>query len=409
MSHVERFSEAMSWTRRDFLVASSVASIGLGAPIRAQAASRPETRDVSCIFLLLVGGPSQIDTWDMKPLASAEYRGPFRPIETNVPGIWISEHFPRLAQIMDRVAIVRTLGHHSSAIHDRGHQVVQTGRDFLDGVRHPHFGSVVAFLEQPRSGMPPHCLLPGPLGATGGNMSHGQDGGYLGEAYAPVHFPDEPSGRHTVSSSDPASDRRARGRASARSTLIRQDGPAMRGAGSSSFARNCRRAVQLVELGARFVTVNMFQTVFHEASWDIHGDAPFSSFESMRNSVCPQFDLAYSALIEDLQRRGLLETTMVVAVGEFGRTPRINGFGGRDHHSSCWSALFAGGRIRGGSVVGATDKIACYPADRPVSMQEFAATIYEGLGVSRDAVLTPDGLSSIGLVDAGIEPVHELF
>ena len=157
--------------------------------------------------------------------------------------------------------------------------------------------------------------------------------------------------------------------------------------GRTRFGQSCLLARRLVERGVRFVTVNMFETVFNEITWDIHGSAPFSPIECYKNEVGPNFDNAYTALLEDLGRRGLLDNTMVLAFGEFGRTPKINPAGGRDHHPACWTALFAGGPIQGGRVVGASDEIGYAPKDRPVTTAEIAATVYHGLGISLDTEL----------------------
>lgn len=148
--------------------------------------------------------------------------------------------------------------------------------------------------------------------------------------------------------------------------------------GRTRFGQACLLARRLIERGVRFVTVNMFETVFNEITWDIHGSAPFSPIECYKNEVGPNFDNAYTALLDDLYRTGLLRNTMVVAFGEFGRTPKINPAGGRDHHPGCWTGLFSGGPIQGGQAVGASDEIGSAPKDRPVSTGEIAATIFRG-------------------------------
>src|SRR5262249_28009904 len=173
-------------TRRDFLRAGSLACLGLSLPALSELEARgavARDRDVNCILLFLVGGPSHLDTWDMKPEAPEEIRGPFRPIETRVPGVRVSEIFPRLAGMMDRVSLVRTAYHSAAAVHDTGHQMMQTGRLFTGGIEHPHYGSVLARLKSSRGDTPPNVLLPRPIGATGGNMPHGQSAGYLGKTY----------------------------------------------------------------------------------------------------------------------------------------------------------------------------------------------------------------------------------
>jgi hypothetical protein len=275
---------------------------------------------------------------------------------------------------------------------------MQTGRLVSGGVEHPHIGCALAKLKEPRGDSPPHVLLPGPIGNTGGGMPHGQGAGYLGKSFDPL----------TVDADSSA--------ASALNRTIREafdlsgEPHGVRDRyGRSRFGRNCLRARRLIEGGSRFVTVNMFETVFNETTWDIHGSAPFSSIGCYKNEVGPNFDAAYSALLTDLYERGMLETTMVVAFGEFGRTPKTNASGGRDHHPGCWTGLFAGGPIRGGRVVGSSDSIAHAPKDRPVTPAEVVATIYDGLGIPLDSELPGPHGEPISLVDPGVEPIRELF
>jgi len=388
-------------TRRDFLQAGSLSLLSLGiSGLEGGSALGAEAcdRDVSCIMLFLVGGPSHLDTWDMKPDAPSEIRGPFRPIATNVPGIQISEIFPRLAARMDKVALVRSIHHQATAVHDTGHQMLQTGRLFSGGVEHPHIGCTLAKLKGPRGDAPPHVLLPRPIGNTGGGLPHGQSAGYLGKAFDPFVLNADSSGnvppnRAVVDALD----------------LKAESDAAHARYGRTPFGRNCLLARRLIERGVRFVTVNMFQTVFNETTWDIHGPAPFSPIDCYRREVGPTFDSAYSALLDDLHERGLLDTTMVVAFGEFGRTPKLNASGGRDHHPGCWTGLFAGGPVQGGRVVGSSDSTGHSPSDRPVTPAEIAATIYDGLGIPLATELVgPQGLP-IPLVEPGSAPIHELF
>lgn len=441
-------------TRRDFLHAGSLAMLGLGLSsyesLQARGAVAPD-RDINCILLFLVGGPSHLDTWDMKPDAPAEIRGPFRPIATNIPGIQISEVFPRLAGLMDRVALVRTVYHQATAVHDTGHQMMQTGRLFTGGIEHPHMGCVVAKLKGPRGDVPPHVLMPRPIGNTGGNMPHGQSAGYLGKTYDPFILNADPSDpkfqvpdllppdyvtavrearrrslREAIDGSVKAFEASAdarlldanfqqayrlmSSRAAREAFDLAAEPDAIRDRyGRTRFGQSCLLARRLVERGVRFVTVNMFETVFNEITWDIHGSAPFSPIECYKDEVGPNFDNAYSALLEDLGQRGLLANTMVLAFGEFGRTPKINPAGGRDHHPNCWTVLFAGGPIQGGRVVGASDEIGYAPKDRPVTTAEIAATVYHGLGISLDTELPGPQSRPLRLVDHGVEPIHELF
>src|SRR5271165_6758523 len=180
--------------RRDFLHAGALSMLGLGLPqflgLKAQGAVE---KDRNCIFLMLVGGPSQLDTWDMKPNAPIEIRGPYNPIKTNVAGIEISENFPRTAKHADKFSLVRSMYHTAAAVHDTGHQMMQTGRLFQGGVEHPHYGCVLSKLKGPKGDVPAHVLLPRPIGNTGGNLPHGQSAGYLGKTFDPFVLNADPS------------------------------------------------------------------------------------------------------------------------------------------------------------------------------------------------------------------------
>src|SRR5436189_4571188 len=184
--------------RRDFLHAGSLSALGLSLnslfSLKALGAV-DGSKDVNCIMLMLVGGPSQLDTWDMKPNAPVEIRGPYKPIKTNVPGIEISENFPRVAKHADKFSLVRSMYHTAAAVHDTGHQMMQTGRLFQGGVEHPHYGCVLSKLRGPKGDVPPYVLLPRPMGPTGGNLPHGQAAGYLGKQYDPFVLNADPSAK----------------------------------------------------------------------------------------------------------------------------------------------------------------------------------------------------------------------
>src|SRR5437879_8207066 len=194
-----RFCDGFS--RRDFLHAGSLATLGLTLPMylaaKDQGANAPRSPDgdVNCILLFLVGGPSHIDTWDPKPKAPAEVRGPFKPIATSVPGMEITEIFPKTAKLADKFSLIRSVYHTATAVHDTGHQMMQTGRLFTGGIEHPHAGCVLGYLKGGRGEIPPHVLLPKPIGRTGGNLPHGQNAGYLGKQYDPFvlnAYPEDP-------------------------------------------------------------------------------------------------------------------------------------------------------------------------------------------------------------------------
>jgi hypothetical protein len=440
--------------RRDFLHAGSLSALGLSLNslfgLKAQGAVDGK-QDVNCIMLMLVGGPSQLDTWDMKPDAPVEIRGPYKPIKTNVPGIEISENFPRMAKHADKYSILRSMYHTAAAVHDSGHQMMQTGRIFQGGIEHPHIGCVLGKLKGPNGDVPPHVLLPRPIGNTGGNMPHGQNAGYLGKSFDPFVLNADPSDPNfrvpdmlppdylsalrvdrrrnwramvdkSVSMFETSQDARlldstfqqaytlmSSQKARDAFELHREDSAVREKYGMNRFGQSCLLARRLVEAGVRFVTINMFETVFDEITWDIHGSKPFSPISCYRDLVGPMFDMAYSSLLEDLGQRGLLSNTMVVAFGEFGRTPKVNPAGGRDHWPQCWSILMGGGPLKGGKIVGASDDIGAAPKDRPTTPAEVAATIYKGLGIDPHAELPGSQGRPIPLVDRGFEPIEELF
>ena len=179
--------------------------------------------------------------------------------------------------------------------------------------------------------------------------------------------------------------------------------------GKNRFGQSCLLARRLIEAGVRYVTVNMFETVFDEITWDIHGSRPFSPISCYRDLVGPMFDNAFSSLIEDLEQRGLLRNTLVMATGEFGRTPKVNPAGGRDHWPSCWTSIFAGGGIRGGQVVGSSDEIGAAPKDRPVTPAEIAATVYHLMGLDLEMFLPAQLGRVVPLVDNNAQPVREML
>ena len=441
--------------RRDFLHAGSLTALGFGLThlfgLKALGAVDENQSDKNCIFLMLVGGPSQLDTWDMKPNAPVEIRGPYKPIRTNVPGIQISENFPRMAKLADKYSVVRSVYHTAAAVHDTGHQMMQTGRLFQGGVEYPNIGCVVNKLRGPKGDVPAHVLLPRPIGNTGGNMPHGQNAGFLGKRYDPFVLNADPSDPNfkvpdmlppdylsalrvdrrrnwramvdkTVSMFETSQDARlfdssfqqaytlmSSEKARNAFELNKEPESVRNKYGMNRFGQSCLLARRLIEAGVRYVTANMFETVFDEITWDIHGSKPFSPISCYRDLVGPMFDMAYSSLLEDLSQRGLLSSTMVVATGEFGRTPKVNPAGGRDHWPQCWTMLMAGGPFKGGTVIGSSDDIGAAPKDRPVTPAEIAASVYQGLGIDLGLELPGAQGRPIPLVERGVSPIKELF
>jgi len=442
-------------SRRDFLRAGTLGAIGLSLPqfnaLRAAGAVDKSKDERACIMIFNLGAPSQMDTWDPKPDAPREVRGPFKTINTNADGMQITEIFPHMAKIADKFSLVRSVYHQAAAVHDTGHQMMQTGRLFTGGINTPHVGCALEFLKGRRSELPAHVLLPEPMGPTGGNMPHGQDAGFLGKTYDPFVLNADPSAkdfkvpdllppkeisevrlqrRREMRSLVDESVKNFEGSESAKlmdqnftdayrlmtSTAAReafdltQEKPAVRERyGMNRFGQCCLLARRLVERGVRFVTVNTFITVFNEITWDIHGSKPFTSIEGMRDLVAPMYDQGYSALIEDLHQRGMLGNTLVCNLAEFGRTPKVNPAGGRDHWPGVWTVGFAGGGIKGGRVVGKSDEAGAYPAENAVAPANVVATIYQSLGIDLETELPGPQGRPYPVVDRGFDPIKALF
>lgn len=442
-------------TRRDFLQVGTLGALGLTmskyAALQSLGAVDKSKGERSAIMIFNLGAPSQLDTFDMKPDAPREIRGPFKAIRTNNPDIQISEILPMHAKLADKFSLVRTCYHTAAAVHDTGHQMMQTGRLFTGGVNTPHAGCAYEFLKGRRNELPAHVILPEPMGSTGGNMPHGQDGGFLGKAYDPFVLNADPSKAgfkvpdllppseigearllrrkelrdvvdETVKTFDASpsaqlmdanfeSAYRLMTSAKAREAFdLTKEPPKVRERyGMTRFGQCCLLARRLVEAGVRFVTINTFITVFDEITWDIHGSKPFTSIQGMKEIVAPMYDQGYSALIEDLHQRGMLENTLVSNLAEFGRTPKINPAGGRDHWPQCWTVYFAGGGVKGGRIVGKSDDIGAYPVERPVNPSEVVATIYHSLGLDLEAHLPGPNSRPFPLVDFGTRPITELF
>lgn len=423
------------WPRRDVVRVGAAGILGLSTAdlLALREAGAAEKRERACIVLWLSGGPSQLDTFDPKPEAPVEIRGPFSPINTNVSGIQITELFPRLAKQADQYAVLRSV-YHTLDDHARGMCWMLAGR-LHDSANYPTMGSVVARLRDGRSPMPPFLAVPRlNLVAGVSATDHSQTAGDLGPAWNPV-TPDGLPGEEGFGIPDldlPASvtpvrfERRARllasqtgGEASEAErslyqralSLVRSDHirrafdlesepAALRDRyGRHGFGQSTLLARRLVESGVQFVTVNWPNYY----QWDHHTEYP-----GRMKYQGPVLDYALSALLGDLKDRGMLESTLVMCMGEFGRTPKVNANAGRDHWVNVMSVLMAGGGIRGGQAFGSSDSQGGYPNERPVHARDMVATAYHALGIDTKAEIhTLDGRPIQVLPDA--EVVRELF
>ena len=398
---------------------------GLSLPrllqLQATAASGQTAKAQSCIFLFLEGGPSTIDMWDMKPDAPVEVRGPYKQIATNVPGTFIGEHLPNCAKIANKYTILRNHSHNDNG-HTTGYHYVMTGykADFADGtnsrkpnnVLYPSLGSIVSRELGLRGTLPSYINLPHPLTAGGP--------GFYGAEHAPFVIEGDPVSpdfevkdlrlvdgiaasrqeRRQRLLADVEKQRAASGKAGVMATYYEKahdliTSPAARKAfdikaepeklraayGYSSLGQSALLARRLVEAGCRFVGID-------HSGWDTH----FTCFPSLEKDLIPAVDRAFSALVTDLDQRGLLDSTLVVMMGEMGRTPRVNAQAGRDHWSQAQSVLFAGGGVKPGKIIGATNKSATAPAADPVSVEDILCTLFHQMGIDSTKVYnTPLG------------------
>ncbi len=419
--------------RRRWLQVGGLGLFGLSLPrlLQAETGARAQPRARSCVLFLLHGGPSQLYTFDMKPAAPSEVRGEFHPLATSVPGMHIVEHLPRLARLAHRFSIVRSMTH-TAINHNAATYFVITGQpppreqiaftptenDF------PHLGAQVAFGQTGRGPVPAAVSLPDPV-SDGPYTCPGQNGGFLGAAFAPFAIYGDPSlddfaidGLVSDMATPRLRDREAllqrMNEGLARLTDRRLDdmgryqerafalltSAATRQAfdlglepmrvresyGMHKPGQSLLLARRLVEAGVRLVTVYWGGRVNNP---DPHWDTHYNNNSRLRDELLPPFDQCFAAFLEDLAQRGLLESTLVVCTGEFGRTPRLGQFTGngvnetgRDHWAACYSLLVAGGRAAGGRILGRSDRFAAYPADDPYTPQDLAATLLHALGIS---------------------------
>jgi hypothetical protein len=401
-------------SRREILQVGGLGFLGLtlaDAWATQAQASAGTGREPSCIFIFLSGGPSHFETFDPKPSAPADIRGPYGVIPTRVPGIQISELLPQLAQHMDKCAIIRSMtsrnGDHSGVFMTSGGS---RGAASMGAVLQKLKGSS-------RSGIPPfvHVGPPGYL-ASAGNLGTTFSPFQVADPSRQVQMPgfslsaNVPANRFqnrrellqavdqaraawqanvAVGEMDQnyrrAADLLTSDRVRAAFDVTQERGQLRTRYGGNVFGQSCLLARRLVEAGTRFVQVNWYgEPAWH--GWDTHG-ADLPGLGRMESPLCPRLDQGLSTLLDDLHRRGLLSSTLVVVAGEFGRTPRINQYGGRDHWPTCFSVLLAGCGIPTGTTIGASDQHGGYPAFRPVTVPELAATIYRLMGINTNVDL----------------------
>lgn len=424
-------------TRREFLRAGGLALAGLSLPdllkARSEAAAAHSPRARRCVQLYMWGGPAQQETFDLKPHAPEGIRSLFRPIATTVPGVRICEHLPRLAGMADRYAILRSVTHNGVNHGTSAYHMLTGHVHFSPGtLRHPspndypNVGCAAALFGRQPADMPAHVSLPSVLFDGDGGEVPGQGPGLLGQRQAPFFVNADPTrpdfSIDTLLLPDDVGAQRFRGRIGLQAALDRHAGrvaslppardmaahydrafrllqsPAARRAfhlaaepvrvreryGMHHFAQSCLLARRLLEADVPLVTVywNSPSLTTNE-SWDTHTD----SARRLRDHLLPAFDRAMTAFLDDLRERGLLDDTLVVWMGEFGRTPRVNRNGGRDHWGFCQSVLLAGAGVRGGQVYGSSDAHAAYAAELPVSPDDLAATVFDSLGIRLDREL----------------------
>ena len=432
-------------SRRDALKLGALPFFGLTLPeylaaLPAYAAPKAE----SVILLWCAGGPSHIDSFDPKPDAESEIRGEFKAIDTNVSGVQLSEHLPNTAKVMDKVALIRSLTSEIAA-HEQASQYLLTGYRPLPTLEYPSYGSVVAREMGGRNSLPPYFGIP--------DAGRAGQSGFIGAAYNAFVVPDPSQPNYRVEDINPPTrvdnDRMNRRRVFtskmndrfaqplpddrvrsvdqfyAKAFDLINSTPAKKAFevaeepddvreryGKTTMGQGALLARRIVEAGGRFVTIN-------KGGWDTH-DNIFQRLAGSggagrmggggRNGGGPlltELDQAYAALLTDLSQRGLLDKTLVVLMGEFGRTPRVNPRGGRDHWARCRFACFAGGGVKGGQVIGRSEKDGGVPAERPVSVEEVSASIYHALGIDHSKqYVTPTG-RPIHLATG--QPIKELF
>ena len=427
-------------SRRNFLRVGSLAVGGLTLPnlLRSQAAAKDagtSARRKAVILVWQAGGPSHLDMYDLKPTAPAEYRGEFKPIPTNVPGIDIGEHLPLQAAMFDKFSVVRS-AFHTNAGHGMGSQWMLTGYqptiEVNDNI-YPSCGSIVAALRGPNEpGMPAYCNVPNRLDLG--------KAAYLGASYNPFSPDSNPNDQNFQVRNMKLPGNLSLNRLERRQQLLGQvdtirrdidtkgdivgldkfyhdafemvtnekalrafdihkEDPRLREKyGRNDLGQSCLLARRLVEAGVTYVTVQA------GGGWDTHGN----NFAELKNRLLPQFDRGVAALVDDLYVRGLQDDVLVMAMGEFGRTPRINPQAGRDHWPGAMSVLFAGGGLRMGQAIGTTDSKAEYPTSKPYTPGCVLSTMYHTLGIDHHHVFYDNGRRPLPVLNEG-QPISELI
>ena len=420
------------------------------------------SRAKSCLFIFLWGGPPQQDLWDLKPAAPSGIRSAFQPIATVIPGLEICDQLPRIALQADKLALVRSMSHPSNdhevsiyrSLTGRVDETVAVPNHFR---RRTHFPNIAAGVSRfsPSRALPTSVTLPGPVWFSGVSFA-GTHGGFLGQKYDPFEFQRIPRPDLKLPeelAADDAAARRTDGRRRLLDEIEEYDRLLQKQGGNGGFDDVQRRAfsllaspqarqalelefedprrrdlygrhvygdafllaARLIEAGVRLVTVNWMHFPPQGGTinpWDNHGGSPFfggiGGYAMLQQPYClPSLDEAFAALLADLDDRGLLDETLVVLTGEFGRTPKINAANGRDHWGPCYTTVLSGGGVRGGQIHGASDKDAAYPKANPVAPEDILATIYESLGISRETEIH-DPLGRPFALCPG-RPVSELF
>ncbi len=418
-------------SRRDFLTVGALTPLGasLGGLLQQESLANTTRRPKSCILLWLLGGPSHIDMYDMKPDAPAEIRGELNPIQTRLPGVELCELMPNMAACNDKFSLIRSMHSYSSS-HGKGDHHIFSGRKYTNDFHPPSYGSIMAWQSEAkhRAGVPPYVQI-GAMNST--NFGKQAQAGALGHKYDPFLVDKDPNSSSFAVEAFTPNDSIGIERLADRQSLLKrvdqfqanaerqmrfakthdsfnekafdlltsnkarqafdieQEPEAVRDRyGRNRVGQGLLLARRLVESGVRFVTVKGYV----KSGWDHHPEV----FLRLNQEV-PPYDQGYAALLHDLEDRGMLEDTLVITAGEFGRTPRINAGSlgrapGRDHWSQAFSLTMGGGGVKTGVVIGATDKHAAEIVDRPVSVEDYAATVYHALGMNpRQIYHTLDG------------------